>query len=35
MSIRFLKYNYEFGISEGCAKVASSDGGGREEADRS
>ena len=32
MRKRYLKYYNEFSISEGCAKVASSLGGGREEA---
>jgi hypothetical protein len=32
MTKRYLKYNNEFAISEGCALMASSFGGGREEA---
>ena len=34
MQKRYLEYNYEFRISEGYVMVASSFGGGREEADR-
>jgi hypothetical protein len=34
MERRFLKYYFEYQISEGCVLMASSFGGGREEADR-